>query len=157
MQHTVVNVPLTAHRTREGWNILRPSNDYEYDGTALLKAKTLLAFFNVYSWLEMIDMEINDCVVVSIGFNDGSSVFHKSDIGKFVSICVEMEKNPEVVAVIPTVRFGQRYEQPGYVVLKKDYVDTFFDVFLKTSVSWLENNPETTKQLMQLFQVQATV
>lgn len=152
----VLFVPLLHHVTRDSHNILRPSSKYEHDATAMLKAKTLLAFFKQYMWLECIDLEVEDCVVLSLGFEDGSSVFHRSDISKFVNLCVMLEKHKDVVAILPTIPYGQRHEQPGYAIIRKDYLDMFLEAFLKTAEDWLDKNPSTTAQLRRLFKIPQT-
>lgn len=145
-----LKVALEAHHTRDGTLILRPATQFEYDLTALLKAKTLLAFYKKFRWIEVLDLELDDVVLISIGKKDGVSLAHTLPMGEFVSIALLMEKNPGIVATVVTKQYVQRFEQPGYAIVKKEYLGTFLDVFLKTSEEWLGKHPEVVAQLETL-------
>lgn len=113
-------------------SILRPIN--EIDATGLLKARTWLAYLHMEGRLIVKRSPGSDWVEYS-----------ESDIASPLLVDVQND----VVAVIPYISFYPYQKQPGRALVKND-IETqllFTDVFLKSSISYLNREPHVLEQI----------
>lgn len=147
-----ITVPLVSKTTRQNFVILTPPSDVEYNHSALLRAKTLLAFYNKVYWLDVTHLPGFGCDIISTMVSENVSKFEAlspDDVISVINMVTELRSN-DYSAILPVNLYAQRHEQPGIAVVKTADRMTFLNMFLGTSEKWLNSNTKVIEQLRTL-------
>jgi hypothetical protein len=110
--------------------------------TAMLKARTLVAYLSSIDKLRLIEVE--DWIV---GYPESGM--------KNISMKLDMPDFPGASAMIP-VKFREKsWNQPGIIAVRNTVEDRkiLFDSFLKSSLKWLDGKPQEKRMLDNIWGV----